>query len=293
MVARRSSAEPGGLLKRKSLDPKGEEEELDKGKGKNWLQSMMAAGSSSSSGTKRSWRRRWRDAYSSVLAFQLPSYVLDGRHCIRPSVDETLLADEHFIQLAPLLSPVLPVHIKDNEVTKHLTGETRMSATIKLLVTVLNAKLGQGAPVLVDPAAASQLSAGGVSGMALRGDGGAGGAQSYAETHRRRKGVTPAMLQSERLLTDRGAYLSFLEVQLERVSAACLQVQGFDARIDGLSTQAVQNEEKLSNATKLVQLTQSYSEQQAAHFAERLAAMEGRTEGAASRSAKCAACCSE
>ena len=145
----------------------------------------------------------------------------------------------------------------------------------------------QGAPVLVDPAAASHLTSdrGREGGMALRGDGGAGGAQSYAETHRRRKGVTPAMLQSERLLTDRGAYLSFLEVQLERVSAACLQVQGFDARIDGLSTQAVQNEEKLSNATKLVQLTQSYSEQQAAHFAERLAAMEGRTEGAASANA--------
>ena len=145
----------------------------------------------------------------------------------------------------------------------------------------------QGAPVLVDPAAASHLTSdrGREGGMALRGDGGAGGAQSYAETHRRRKGVTPAMLQSERLLTDRGAYLSFLEVQLERVSAACLQVQGFDARIDGLSTQSVQNEEKLSNATKLVQLTQSYSEQQAAHFAERLAAMEGRTEGAASANA--------
>ena len=26
---------------------------------------------------------------------------------------------------------------------------------------------------------------------------------------------------------DRNAYMSFLEVQLERVSAACLQVQGF------------------------------------------------------------------
>ena len=46
----------------------------------------------------------------------------------------------------------------------------------------------------------------------LQPDGGGGGAQSYYEKYRRQKGVTPAMLQSERLLTDRGAYLSFLEV---------------------------------------------------------------------------------
>ena len=34
------------------------------------------------------------------------------------------------------------------------------------------------------------------------------------------------------LMTDRGEYQSFLEIQLERVSAACLQAQGFDERID-------------------------------------------------------------
>ena len=62
------------------------------------------------------------------------SYMLDGRHCIRPSADEALLLDEQFIQLAPLLSPVLPVNIPDNEVTKHLAGETRMASTIALIV---------------------------------------------------------------------------------------------------------------------------------------------------------------
>ena len=56
---------------------------------------------------------------------------------------------ESFVQLAPLLSPVLPVHIKDNEVTKHLSGETRLSTTIRLMVMVLAAKLGSGRPVIV------------------------------------------------------------------------------------------------------------------------------------------------
>ncbi len=94
-------------------------------------------------------RQRWRDAYSSVLAFLSPSYMFEGRHCVRPSADDALLADESFVQLAPLLSPVLPIPIKDNEVTKHLTGETRMTATIRLMVTVLAAKLGEGRPVLI------------------------------------------------------------------------------------------------------------------------------------------------
>ena len=61
-------------------------------------------------------RQRWRDAYASVRAFQLPPFVNDGRHAIRPGVDSALLAEPTFAQLAPLLSPVLPIVIEDNEV---------------------------------------------------------------------------------------------------------------------------------------------------------------------------------
>lgn len=51
---------------------------------------------------------------------------------------------------------------------------------------------------------------------------------SYYEDFRRTKGV-PSSEPSDpkRLLTDRSAYISYLEVQLERVSTACLSVQGF------------------------------------------------------------------
>ena len=94
-------------------------------------------------------RQRWRDALSSVLAFLSPSYTFEGRHCVRPWADDALLADESFVMLAPLLSPVLPIQIKDNEVTKHLMGETRMGATIRLMVSVLAAKLGEGRPILI------------------------------------------------------------------------------------------------------------------------------------------------
>ena len=113
------------------------------------LTSMFDGKPSASEQRRAAWRQKWRDAYSSVLAFQLPSYVLDGRHSIRPSADDLLLNDDQFIDLAPLLSPVLPLNIKDNEVTKHLTGEARMNATINLIVRVLAAKLGHGRSVVV------------------------------------------------------------------------------------------------------------------------------------------------
>ena len=56
-------------------------------------------------------------------------------------MDGAILEDSHIVQLAPLLSPVLPVHIPENEVTKHMSGESRLQATIWVMVAVLAAKL--------------------------------------------------------------------------------------------------------------------------------------------------------
>lgn len=51
---------------------------------------------------------------------------------------------------------------------------------------------------------------------------------SYYEDFRRTKGVPISEPgDPKRLLTDRSAYISYLEVQLERVSAACLTANGF------------------------------------------------------------------
>ena len=75
------------------------------------------------------------------------------------------------------------------------------------------------------------------------------GSGSYYEQYKRHKGVKPGGLQDQRLLTDRAAYISFLEVQLERVSAACLSTQGFGDRIDQIQGQLYGTEEKILNLT--------------------------------------------
>ncbi|CAM9771437.1 unnamed protein product, partial [Phaeothamnion confervicola] len=68
---------------------------------------------------------------------------------------------------------------------------------------------------------------------------------SYFEAYRRKAGITPELLRRERLLTDRGAYLNFLEVQLERVSAACLSSHASVERVDELAAQIATLEEKV------------------------------------------------
>ncbi|KAL1515655.1 hypothetical protein AB1Y20_002273 [Prymnesium parvum] len=93
-------------------------------------------------------RKRWRDAYSTVLAFLLPLRNLNFRHSVRPQADAMILDDPQIVQLAPLLSAVLPVPIADNEVTKHMHGESRMGATITVMIAVLAAKLRGCATVL-------------------------------------------------------------------------------------------------------------------------------------------------
>jgi hypothetical protein len=40
----------------------------------------------------------------------------------------------------------------------------------------------------------------------------------------------------ERLMTDRTSYISYLESQLERVTSACLTVQSFDERLEGVNS---------------------------------------------------------
>lgn len=70
------------------------------------------------------------------------------------------------------------------------------------------------------------------------------GHRSYREAFSRRRNLTPEVLTGENLLTDRGAYLNFLEVQLERVSAACLVAQNVGARIDVIAAQTSAVDEK-------------------------------------------------
>lgn len=65
----------------------------------------------------------------------------------------------------------------------------------------------------------------------------------------------------QKVMTDRNAYLSYLEVQLERVSAACLATQSFEKRLLELETSQNDQDKKLASFSKIIQLNQEYQEQ--------------------------------
>ena len=69
-------------------------------------------------------------------------------------------------------------------------------------------------------------------------------------------------MQHLKQAADKNAYMSFLEVQLERVSASCLQIQGLTETIHQVQSQLHQQEEKTVNISRLVKLLQSYSDAQ-------------------------------
>ncbi len=85
--------------------------------------------------------------------------------------------------------------------------------------------------------------------------------KSYSEEYQRRKDTGRALQTPPCLLTDRTAYVNFLEVQLERVSNACLTVQGYDQKFADLTNLIVNLEQRCNGTTKLVSLAQQCSEE--------------------------------
>jgi len=92
---------------------------------------------------------------------------------------------------------------------------------------------------------------------------------SYYEEYRRSKSKSASAralekgglgFEEEKLLTDRSAYITFLEVQLERVSAACLTSQSFSERIEEVRAQTINYEEKVQNLARAVKLCEQASE---------------------------------
>lgn len=76
--------------------------------------------------------------------------------------------------------------------------------------------------------------------------------EGYANARTRKAALFDPLLGAHafdrnRLLTDRSAYVSFLEVQLERVTAACLATQGFSDRIEQLQNQIYTLESRIGN----------------------------------------------
>lgn len=81
----------------------------------------------------------------------------------------------------------------------------------------------------------------------------------------------PNARNAKKLLTDRGAYISFLEVQLERVSAACLTTQTFEARLAALEGAQTASSDKLGSLSKVLRLNQEFIEQNNAQVREEAA----------------------
>lgn len=82
------------------------------------------------------------------------------------------------------------------------------------------------------------------------------GPRSYFNDYARKHGLGRALNDPPTLLTDRGAYVNFLEVQLERVCAQCLSVQSYDQKFNDMHTMIVGLEQRCGNTTKLVNIAQ-------------------------------------
>jgi hypothetical protein len=71
----------------------------------------------------------------------------------------------------------------------------------------------------------------------------------------------PALTHSApSLMTDRGAYLNFLESQLERVTSACLTVQSVENRFDDMHSLLRVSEQRVLANSKLLALAQQCTE---------------------------------
>jgi hypothetical protein len=82
------------------------------------------------------------------------------------------------------------------------------------------------------------------------------GSKSYYDDYVRKQGHLKPINDPSSLQNDRGAYVNFLEVQLERVSAACLGVQSYDQRFNDMQGLLVALEQKCAQTTRLLALSQ-------------------------------------
>ena len=65
---------------------------------------------------------------------------------------------------------------------------------------------------------------------------------------------------THKLMTDRSSYMAFLEVELERVSAACMTVQGYKEQLSTLDTNHHELEDKLKRYSRALKLSSTMME---------------------------------
>ena len=88
------------------------------------------------------------------------------------------------------------------------------------------------------------------------------GPKSYYDEYIRKQGTGRTLQEHpSSLITDRGAYVNFLEVQLERVSSACLNAQSYDQRFNDLQELLSGVEQRCGQTTRLLGLAQQCIEE--------------------------------
>lgn len=86
------------------------------------------------------------------------------------------------------------------------------------------------------------------------------GPRSYYDEYVRKRDTERAFAKPPALLTDRNAYINFLEVQLERVSSACFSVQSYEERFNDMQGLIVALDERCASTSKLLALAQQCTE---------------------------------
>jgi hypothetical protein len=87
------------------------------------------------------------------------------------------------------------------------------------------------------------------------------GPRSYYDEYVRKKGIQKIVQDPTSLLTDRGAYVNFLEVQIERVSAACLTAQAYEDRFNDMQEMIKSLEQRCASNVKLISLAQQCTQE--------------------------------
>jgi len=83
----------------------------------------------------------------------------------------------------------------------------------------------------------------------------------YWDKYSKRGKPEPAQ-EARQHMTDREAYISFLEVQLERVTQSVLVTQGFSDRIEQLQAQVNTSEDRVMTLVNAVRLQRDYGDEQ-------------------------------
>ncbi|KDO35226.1 hypothetical protein SPRG_00072 [Saprolegnia parasitica CBS 223.65] len=108
---------------------------------------------------------------------------------------------------------------------------------------------------------------------------------SYFQEYMRSKALAnpsagkQAVAETKKLFTDRGAYISFLEVQLERVSAACLHTQGLETQLHTMRIALEAAEAKIGTVTKLLKLHQQHSGEMVQSASQDISTLQDAIEG--------------